>query len=230
MNWQKPRLALATLTLLTLSVAGFWGVDTEWRSADGLAAQLSAFAQIVYSLLGLVAIVLLFMKSRWGWPVLYLWAGAMIFTGATAPVIWAGAGWGMALLATTIMVLVAGGLIGLAPLPAPAEAPKPWRRLGFATLFPAVLVVFYVAGQFGPLAVSSGKMERFCEGVRDGITAGELQALAEREGYVVRTGTDAQGPYLRIDAGDSPGAYYCEARFKQDGSIAVMHFTATAKK
>jgi len=237
MNWQKIRLALALLALVALSVSGFWGVDQEWRHATGLAAMLSTFMQTVYSVLGLLAVPALLLRSRWSRALLYLWAFTLVLTGATAPIIWGGNGWWACFFAACMMAVAAGLVILFAPLPAPSEAFKRWRW-GLAGVFgAAALVVLYVTGEnvvsvtakLAPAALDWKHMEGFCAGTRSGINEKDLTALADQEGYAAQPGDDAKGHYLRIVAPGSTEHYRCEARFKPDGSIASMNFSANAK-
>lgn len=230
MNWQKIRLWLAILALLALSIAGFWGVDQQWRSVDDFGRGFSTAMQTIYSVLGVLAAWALFMKHRWSRPFLYLWAAAIVFTGATAPVVWGEQGWKGAALATAMMLVVAAAVIWLAALPPADAAFKRWRWLAAGLFTLALLAVLYlslsVALRYGPTALSWKKMEGFCAGVREGVNREQLKTLAEQEGYVAAPGSDTKGPYLRIRDPDPTTHYTCEARFKPDGSIEKISFSA----
>jgi len=231
MSWQKIRLWLAMLGLLALSVAGFWGVDQEWRHADDLGAKFSTFVQTLYALLGLVAIPLLWKRSRWVRALLYLWALALLFTGATAPVIWAHTGLGPAVFAASLCAVCAGIVIWLAPLPPVAGPLRKARWLVAALAAAGALVLASALVRVVPVALHGKKMEAFCAGMRDHISLPALKTLAEQQGYTATPGQDAKGVFLKITSDDSNNAlgYFCEARFKPDGSIESMNFTAGAK-
>ncbi|HEV7165878.1 MAG TPA: hypothetical protein VGO35_10855 [Gammaproteobacteria bacterium] len=230
MKWQQIRSWLAILALVALSVAGFWGVDQEWRSAISSAQKFSAFVQIAYSVLGLLAVPALLLRYRWSRVLLYLWAFAILLTGATAPVIWGGGGWWAGFFAACMMAVISGLVIWLTPLPAPGTGLGHWRWLMAGAFGVAALVVLSVVVRaVAPVVVGGEHMERFCEGMRSGITERELADLAGRQGYLADPGDDAKGHYLRIEDDASKGRYRCEARFKPDGAIATMNFTANKK-
>jgi hypothetical protein len=113
-NWQKIRLITAVLALIVLSVLGFWGVDSEWRSAVSLSQQLSVFTQIAYAVLGLVAARSLLLKRKGSRIILYLWAGTLILTALTAPVVWGQQGWGAVFFAGSICAAFAAAVLWLA--------------------------------------------------------------------------------------------------------------------
>src|SRR5690242_13085265 len=117
MVWRRPRVWLAMLGLLALSVGGFWGVDQEWRHATDLPTRFSTLMQTLYAVLGLLAIPFVWKRSRWARALLYLWALALLLTGVTAPVIWAHTGAGPAVFAGALCAVCAGLVIWLAPLP-----------------------------------------------------------------------------------------------------------------
>ena len=234
MNWQKIKLWLAILALVGLSVSGFWGVDQEWRYATSLAAMFSTFMQTIYSVLGLVAVPALWWRSRFARPLLYLWAFTLVLTGATAPVIWGAGGWWAGFFAACMMAVVAGLVVWFAPLSAPGETFRRWRWAVVGVFAVAALVVLYVTvknvvsvtEKLGPVALGGEHMEQFCAGMRGGITHDQLRTLVEAQGYTSADAQDAKGPYLRIQDPAAPGSYHCEARFKSDGSIASMNFSA----
>lgn len=235
--WQKIRLGLAILGLVALSVSGFWGIDNEWAHAGNWGEKFSAFMQIVYSTLGLVAIVPLWRRLGWARATLYLWAFTMVMTGATAPVVWGQGGWLQAGVAAAITGACAAIVIWLAPL-APAEGIlKRWRWPLTALGVLAVLVASWAtvktytlaAERLAPLVLHVKQMESFCEGLSAGLTRDQLTALAEKQGYVAAPGHDDKGDLLKLTDPLDPELYYCEARFKPDGTIAVMSFTAGAK-
>lgn len=234
MDWQKIRLWLALLALVGLSVSGFWGVDQEWRYATSLTALFSTLMQTVYSVLGLLAVLSLLLRSRWSRGVLYAWAFTLLLTGATAPIIWGGnSGWA-GFSAACMMTVVAGLVIWLAPLPAPSESFRRWRWALVAVFGVAVLVVLCVTAKnvitvtekLAPVALGGERMERFCEGLRQDLTHDQLRALVDTQGYSSKDASDAKGAYLRIDDPTAPGSYHCEARFKPDGTLASVNFTA----
>ena len=227
--WGKLRVWLAMLALLALSVSGFWGVDQEWRYAVSFGEKFSTLMQTAYSVLGLVAILVLLLRRRWARGLLYLWSLTLILTGATAPIIWGGGGWWQGLFAAGLTALCAGLVIWLAPLP-PAEGALRWGRwLVVAFVVAAALVVLTLTAQYAPLAVHARSMESFCEGTRDDLTEAELTALVQQQGYTATPGKDDKGAYLRIEDEASHGEYRCEARFKPDGHIQQMNFTAGVK-
>lgn len=231
MPWKKMRLWLAMLGLLALSVAGFWGVDQEWRYADDLGAKFSTFIQTLYALLGLVAIPLLWKRSHWARVLLYFWALALLLTGATAPIIWAHTGLGPAVFAASICAVCAGIVIWLAPLPAVVGPMRKARWLVAALVIAGAVVLVSALLKVAPIAAHGKKMESFCAGMRDHISLPELKTLAEQQGYIATPGQDAKGAFLKITSDDSNNAlgYFCEARFKPDGTIEQMNFTAGAK-
>lgn len=106
-----------------------------------------------------------------------------------------------------------------------------WLAGAAVALVGVALAVTFL--KVAPEAVHGQKMESFCAGMRSHITLPELKSLAEQQGYVATPGRDAKGSFLKITSDDSsnPLGYFCEARFKPDGTIANMSFTAgtTAK-
>jgi hypothetical protein len=231
MSWQKIRTWLAILGLLALSVAGFWGVDQEWRYADDLGAKFSTFMQTLYAVLGLIAVVLVWKRSRWARALLYLWALALLLTGASAPIIWGHTGLGPAVFAASICAVCAGIIIWLAPLPPVVGPLRRVRWLVVALVAIGAVVLAAALVKVAPIAVHGKKMESFCAGMRMSITEPELKTLAEQQGYIATPGQDAKGAFLKITSDDSSNTlgYSCEARFKPDGSIKIMNFTAGAK-
>lgn len=226
MNLQTIRFWLVLLLVLVFSVLGLQGLTNEWRSVTGLGQSLSAATQSAYVLSGAVAILALLSRWRWSRGPLYLWAATMIATGATAPIVWGGAGWSAGLFAAAVTSVIAGLVIWLAPLPAASPAFNRWRWAMAALFCVAIAAVMSVALRYGPMVLSWKKMESFCAGTRDDITREQLRALAEQEGYTGVPGSDAKGPYLRITNPDSDRQYSCEARFKPDGKIDSINFTA----
>lgn len=231
--WQKTRLWLAILGLAALSVAGFWGVDQEWRYAASWAAKFSTIMQIAYSVLGVVAVVPLWRRLRWARAMLYLWAFTMVMTGATAPVIWGQAGWGAALFALAMTGACAGLVIWLAPL-GPAEGAMKQLRwvvaiLSVLSALGVLWVIAPVVPKYAPLVLHAKQMEGFCEGLPAGLNRDRLTALADKQGYVAAPGHDEKGDLLKLTDPLEPGQYDCTARFKLDGTINVMNFTAGAK-
>ena len=107
-----------------------------------------------------------------------------------------------------------------------------WVAAGLFTL--AVLAVLYltlsVTLRYGPTALSWKKMEGFCAGAREDIDREQLKVLAEQEGYVAAPGSDTQGPYLRIHDPDPTSHYSCEARFKPNGSLDRISFSAKSNQ
>lgn len=229
MNWQRIRMGLAIVGLLALSVSGFWGVDQEWRWATTLGLRISTALQILYSVLGLLAVPTLWLKHRWRRALLYAWALSMVLTGATAPALWAHQGWMPTLFAAAVTAVCAAVVIALAPLPPASEGFKRWRGAVFVVAILASALVLYLALGYTPLVLGGRRMESFCEGLRKDMSHGELKAVVEAEGYRSSDQTDKKGPYLRIDADSSGGHYHCEVRFKPDGSIGYISFTAQAK-
>jgi hypothetical protein len=232
--WRKIRLWLAILGLTALSVSGFWSVEQEWQAAASWAAMFSTAMQIVFSLLGIVAIVPLWRRLPWARGALYLWAFTLVITGATAPVIWGHAGWLQAGAGAAITGACAAIVIWLAPLPAAEGALKRWRWPLFALGVLAVLVALWVTvkaytpvvERLAPLVLHAKQMEGFCTGLPGGIGRGQLTDMAQRQGYVAAPGHDDKGDLLKLTDPLYPGQYYCRARFKPDGTIAEMNFTA----
>jgi hypothetical protein len=146
-------------------------------------------------------------------------------------VIWAHTGAWPALFAGALCAVCAGIVIWLTPLP-PAVGPlRKGRWLVAAAGVAGALVLGGTLLKVAPVAVHSQKMESFCAGMRDHITSSELKALAEQQGYIATPGQDAKGTFLKITSDDSSNVlgYSCEARFKPDGEISNMSFTAGAK-
>lgn len=226
MNWQTIRFWLAVLLVLVFCVLGFQGLMDEWKSVATPGQALSAGTQTAYILFGIVAIVALVSRQRWSRVPLYLWAISMIFTGVSAPIVWGGAGWSGGLFAAAVTLVIAWLVIWLAPLPATSAVFNRWRWIMAAVFCVAVAAVMSVALRYGPTVMLWHKMESFCAGTREGITRQELQALAEQEGYAGVPGSDAKGEYLRIQDPGSTEHYSCEARFKPDGKISSINFSA----
>jgi hypothetical protein len=232
--WQKIRLWLAILGLAALSVSGFWGVDQEWVNAGTWAERFSAFMQIAYSTLGLLAIVPLWRRLGWARAMLYLWTFTLVMTGATAPVVWGQGGWLQAGVAAAITGACAAIVIWLAPLPAAEGTLRRWRWPLIVLGVLAVLVASWAmvkaytpaAERLAPLILHAKQMEGFCTGLPSGIDRGQLTAMAQRQGYVAAPGHDDKGDLLKLTDPLYPGQYYCRARFKPDGTIAEMNFTA----
>lgn len=235
--WQKTRLWLVILALVALSVSGFWGVDQEWQHATSWATQFSAFMQTAYALLGIVAILPLWRRLPWARAILYLWTFTLVMTGATAPVVWGQGGWLQAGVAAAITGACAAIIVWLAPLPPATGALKRWRWPLTALGVLAVVVASWAmlkayapeVERLAPLVLHAKQMEGFCEGLPAGLTRDQLTAMAEKQGYAAAPGHDDKGDLLKLTDPLDPGQYYCEARFKPDGTIAVMNFTANAK-
>ncbi len=237
MNWQKVKLWLAILALIALSISGIWGVDQEWVHAGGVAAKFSTFMQTMYSTLGLAVLPALLLRARSARPLLYIWAFTLLLTGATAPVIWGGGGWWAGFFAACMTAVFAGVVIWIAPLPEPSAAFRRWRWAVVAVFGVAALVVLYVTAtnvisateKLAPVALGGEHMERFCEGLREDLTHDKLRAMVDTQGYSSADASDAKGPFLRIEDPAAPGSYHCEARFKPDGTLASVNFTAKAQ-
>jgi len=107
---------------------------------------------------------------------------------------------------------------------------KRWRWVGLAVVVLAATALgFYRARAYAPLVANGERMEGFCEGLRKDMTRAELKAVVDTQGYRSSDQSDKQGPFLRIDDDGSGGHYHCEVRFKPDGSLGVVSFTAEAK-
>ena len=225
MNWQTIRFWLALLLVLVFCVLGYQGLINEWKSVATLGQALSAGAQSAYIAFGVVAILALVSRQRWSRIPLYLWAATMIFTGVSAPIVWGGGSWSSGLFAAGVTLVIAALTIWLAPLPAASAVFTRWRWVMAAAFCVAVAAFMSVALRYGPTVLSWHKMESFCAGTREGITREELQALAAEEGYTGVPDSDAQGAYLRIQDPDSKDRS-CVARFKPDGKIASINFSA----
>ena len=113
MNWKVIRAWLAVLCLLALSVAGFWGVASQWSISRSFGEIFSTAVQSVYALLGLVAIVGLRRRMRWARGVLWVWLLALVLTGATGPVVWGGQGWGAGAMAAVLTGAIASIVMAL---------------------------------------------------------------------------------------------------------------------
>lgn len=227
--WRYSRVALAAIILVALSVSGFWGVDQEWKFAASAAEKFSTFMQIAYSVLGLLAVSILLLQLRGLRPLLYAWAFCLLLTGATAPVIWGGSGWWSGFFAACLMGAVSGVVIWLAPLP-PAHGPfRRWRWLLAGLFAVAAVVVLSVVVQMAPGVLRGRSMEKFCTGVPEDLDRRGFTHMAQQEGYIVTPDHDAKGDFLRLDDDRSGDDYRCEARFKPDGKIASMNFSAGPK-
>jgi len=230
-KWQTIRLWLAILGLAALSASGFWGVDNEWAHAGNWAEKFSTLVQIIYSTLGLAAIVPLWRRLRWARATLYLWAFTLVMTGATAPVVWGQGGWVQALFAAAITGGCAAIVIWLAPLPPAQGVLRRWRWpltvLGvLAAAWTMVKAYTPEMERLAPLVLHAKQMEGFCTGLSKGTSQAELTAMAQRQGYVAAPDHDDKGDLLKLTDPLYPGDYYCKARFKADGSISEMNFTA----
>lgn len=102
-----------------------------------------------------------------------------------------------------------------------------WVGLGVVVLVAAALGLYRALG-YGPLVANGTRMEGFCEGLRKDMSMAELKAAVEVQGYRASDLTDKKGPYLRIDDDSSGGHYHCVVRFKPDGGIGYVSFTAKA--
>jgi hypothetical protein len=233
MPWRKIRLWLAILGLVALSVSGFWGVDQQWRYATSWGEKFSTFMQTAYAVLGVIVIVPVWRRLSWARATLYLWAFTLVMTGASAPVIWAHTGWWPALFAACMTGVFGGVVILLAPLPPAQGAMRRWRWVVGVLVAIAAGVVLWVELQavapLAPVAIHGKQMEGFCEGLPDGLSRDQLAALADKQGYIAAPGHDDKGDLLKLTDPIYPKQYYCEARFKSDGTIARMNFTAGAK-
>lgn len=226
MNWQAIRFWFAVLLVLVFCVLGLQGFTDEWKSVTTLGQAMSTGTQAAYVFFGLVSAVALVSRRRWSRIPLYLWAASMVFTGVSAPIVWGGGGWSAGLSAAAVTLAIAWFTIWLVPLPAVSVAFNRWRWILAAVFCVATAVVMSVALRYGPAVLSWHKMESFCEGTRKDITREELQALVVQEGYAAVPGDDAQGSYLGVQDPDSKGRYSCQFRFKSDGSVDHIDFTA----
>ena len=229
--WRYTRIGFAILLLLGLSISGLWGVDQEWKYAASLAEKFSTFMQTAYAVLGLVAVPMLLMQLRGVRPLLYVWAGCLVLTGATAPVIWGGMGWWPAFFAACLMGVVSGLVIWLAPLSEVQGRLRLWRWALAGLFAVATVVVLSAVVRIAPGVIHSRKMEAFCEGLPGSLDQKGLTDMVQQQGYIGTPGKDEKGAFLKITADDSAGrlSYSCEARFKPDGSLASVNFTAGAK-
>lgn len=229
--WRYLRIALAVIVLLGLSISGFWGVGQEWKYAASLAEKSSTFMQTAYAVLGLVAVPMLLMQLRGLRPLLYAWAGCLVLTGATAPVIWGGMGWWPGFFAACLMGVVSGLVIWLAPLPQSQRRFRLWRWLLAGLFAVATVVVLSAVVRMAPGVIHSRKMEAFCEGLPGSLDQKGLTDMVQQQGYIATPGKDEKGAFLKITSDDPAGtlSYACEARFKPDGSLASVNFTAGAK-
>lgn len=114
MRWQTIRVWLAMFLLLALSVAGFWGVESQWSISRSFGEIFSTVVQSVYALLGLAAIVGLHRRSRWARRALWAWTLALVLTGATGPVVWGGQGWVAGIFAAAMTGACAAIVMALA--------------------------------------------------------------------------------------------------------------------
>lgn len=107
---------------------------------------------------------------------------------------------------------------------------KRLRWVGLAVIVLAVAALgLYRARAYAPLVANGEHMESFCEGLRKDMTRAELKAVVDTQGYRSSDQSDKQGPFLRIDDDSAGGHYHCEVRFKPDGNIGYIGFTAQAK-
>jgi hypothetical protein len=201
----------------------------EWRSADTYGRQFSSFMQSAYAVLGLLAIVALLWRRAWARFLLWLWAATMLLTAATAPVIWAEAGWKPALLALAVTAVIAAVVLWLAPLLPRAKGAKLWVSTVVALAGLCALTMAIPAIQYAPVIAGAKQMEGFCAGLREDLNPKQLADLAATEGYKASDRTDKKGPFVRLDDPANPGKYRCEIRYK-DGKLDSVNFTAGPEK
>lgn len=102
-----------------------------------------------------------------------------------------------------------------------------WLLAGLFALVAAVVLI--VAVRVVPGLMHGRDMEKFCTSVPEGLDRKGFTEMAEQQGYTVTPGHDAKGDFLRVDDDRSGGNYICFARFKPDGKIDSMNFTAGPK-
>ena len=229
-TWRYLRIALSVIILAGLSVSGFWGVDQEWKYASDFAARFSTFMQTAYAVLGLLAVPVLLLRLRGTRPLLYVWAFCLVLTGATAPIIWAHAGWWTGFFAACMSGVVSGVVILLAPLPQPQQAFLRWRWMLAALFVVAALVVLSAAVKVAPAVIHGRDMEAFCEGMNKDLDQKGLTTTVQQQGYIATQGSDAKGAFLKITSDEAGGSlsYSCQARFKPNGKLDSISFTAGA--
>lgn len=120
MRWRMIRTALAALLILAFSLLSVWDLENRWADSAGFGQLFSNWVQSACALLGLAAIAGIFMRARWLRPVLWAWAGTLLLTGATAPMIWGGQGIGACLMAAVITGAIAAAVMALAGWRRPA--------------------------------------------------------------------------------------------------------------
>ena len=103
------------------------------------------------------------------------------------------------------------------------------RPLLAGLLAVTAVAVLTIAVRVAPGVMHGRDMEKFCTGVPDGLDRKGFTEMAEQQGYIVTPGQDAKGDFLRVDDDRSGGNYICFARFKPDGKIESMNFTAGPK-
>ena len=230
--WRQLRKALAILILVALSISGFWGVDQEWKYAADFATRFSTFLQSAYAVLGFLAVPVLLLHMRGTRLVLYVWAGCLILTGATAPVVWAHSGGWVGFFVACMMAVVSGAVIWLVPLPEVQGPFRRWRWLMAGLFAVAAVVVLSTLVRLAPAALRGRDMEAFCEGVNKDLDEKDLAAAVQRQGYIATPGSDGRGALLKITSDEPSGnfSYSCQARFKPDGKLASISFTGNAKE
>lgn len=230
MQWQTIRLWLTVLALLALSVAGFWGVGQEWHSADTYGRQFSTFMQTAYAVFGLLAVLALLRKWASARFLLYVWTATLLLTAATAPVMWSQADWKQSLLAVGVTGVIALIVLWLAPLPSQGKGSKLWLWSGLTVLILSASTLVIPALRYAPVIGGARHMEAFCAGLREDLDRKQLGELAASEGYKASDQTDKKGPFVRLDDPANPGDYYCAIRYKSDGKMDSINFTAGPQK
>ncbi len=122
--WRVIRfLSVSSILLLAIWLGVKEGVD-GYRGAATASQRIAAGFQIAYGIAAAAALLALLTHRTWLKPALLLWVLTIATTAAAAPVVWGGAGWASAALASAV-TLAASGLVMWGCL---AHA-RGWKRL-----------------------------------------------------------------------------------------------------
>jgi hypothetical protein len=106
--WRNLRIVVVVTALLLFALLGLKEGPDGYRDAENNAQRLAGASQILYGGAALVSVWALLRHRRWLGIALTVWAVALTFTGALAPVVWGGSGLVAGALSGALTAIVSG--------------------------------------------------------------------------------------------------------------------------
>lgn len=109
----RTLFAVGVLLLLALTWLGVSGGVHQIPRSHTPGEWVQSVAQLAYGILSLLGVLTRFRAPVWGRPILWSWVASMALAGGLAPIVWGGAGAGVALISAGAVVLLALGIVWL---------------------------------------------------------------------------------------------------------------------